>query len=193
MIGLRIENLLLTIIEVSNMTEQGNVSKVILEAWAEEDLGLLRQLNSPEMTVHFGGPETEEKILTRHKRYYEIAQKGTGRMFKIVLLPHLEAVGSVGYWNQTWQGESIYEVGWSVLPAFQGRGLATEATAKAIASINSERKHRFIHAFPKINNPASNAICRKLGFTFIGECDFEYPVGTTIRCTDWRLTVGEQD
>lgn len=175
------------------MTEQRNAPKVIIELWDEGDLDLLRQLNSPEMTVHFVGPETEEKILSRHKRYYEIAQKGTGRMFKILLLPNLEVVGSVGYWDQTWQGESIYEVGWSVLPAFQSKGIATEATAKAINSIHSEMKHRFIHAFPKINNPASNAICRKLGFSFIGECDFEYPVGNTIRCNDWRLTVGENE
>ncbi|QGG54728.1 GNAT family N-acetyltransferase [Paenibacillus sp. B01] len=167
--------------------------KVILELWDEGDLGLLRQLNSAEMTVHFGGPETEEKILARHTRYIEIAQKGTGRMFKILLLPQLEVVGSVGYWDQTWQGEAIYEIGWSVLPAFQGRGIATEATAEAIASIRSEWKHRFIHAFPKINNPASNAICRKLGFSFAGECDFEYPVGTKIRCNDWRLTIGENE
>ncbi|WP_149096554.1 GNAT family N-acetyltransferase [Paenibacillus terrae] len=175
------------------MTEQGNAPELRIELWDKGDLGLLRQSNSPEMTVHFGGPETEEKILARHERYYEIAQKGTRRMFKILLLPHLEVVGSVGYWDQTWQGESVYEVEWSVLPAFQGRGVATEATAKAIASINSEKKHRFIHTFPKINNPVSNVICRKLGFSFIGECDFEYPVGTIIRCNDWRLTVGENE
>ncbi len=111
-------------------------------------------------------------------------------MFKILLFPSLEVVGSVGYWDQSWQGESVYEVGWSVLPVYQGRGIATEATAKAITSIHSEKKHGFIHAFPKISNPASNAICRKLGFSLIGECDFEYPVGTTIRCNDWRLNVG---
>ena len=175
------------------MTEQRNTPGVRIDSWDEGDLGLLRQLNSPEMTVHFGGPETEEKILARHKRYYEIAQKGIGRMFKILLLPNLEVAGSVGYWDQTWQGESIYEIGWSVLPAFQGRGIATEATALAIASIHSEKKHKFIHAFPKVINPASNAICRKLGFSFIGECDFEYPIGTIIRCNDWRLTVGENE
>ncbi|MWV47113.1 GNAT family N-acetyltransferase [Paenibacillus sp. HJL G12] len=175
------------------MTEHTNTPEVRIKLWDEGDLGLLRQLNSPEMTVHFGGPETEEKILARHKRYHEIAQKGIGRMFKILLLPHLEVVGSVGYWDQIWQGESIYEVGWSVLPDYQGGGIATKATELAIASINSEKKHKFIHAFPKINNPASNAICRKLGFSFMSECDFEYPIGTIIRCNDWRLTVEENE
>ncbi|MGS2645029.1 LysE family translocator [Streptosporangium sp. G12] len=40
---------------------------------------------------------------------------------------------------------------------------------------------------PSVGHPASNAICRKLGFFLLGECDFEYPPGTTMRCNDWRL------
>jgi len=160
--------------------------------WDDGDLDLLRLLNAPEMIVHFGGPETEEKILARHKLYCEIAGQGTGRMFKILLLPHNEVVGSVGYWDKAWQEEAVFEIGWSVLPEFQGRGIATEAATKAVASAISEKKHRFIHAYPKINNPASNAICRKLGFLLVGECDFEYPIGNLIRCNDWRLEIGEK-
>lgn len=178
---------------MSDISKQRSTSEIRIEPWDEGDLDLLRLLNSPEMTVHFGGPETEEKILARHKRYYEIAEKGTGRMFKILLLPHLEVVGSVGYWDKIWKKESVYEIGWSVLPAFQGRGIATEATEKAITFVNSEKKHRSIHAYPKIINLASNAICRKLGFSLIGECEFEYPVGNIIRCNDWRLAVGENN
>lgn len=177
---------------VSDISEQRNAPEVRIEPWAEGDLDLLHLLNTPEMTVHFGGPETEEKVLSRHKRYCEITGKGTGRMFKILLLPQLEPVGSVGYWDTIWQEESVYEIGWCVLTAYQGRGIATEATAKAIAYINSEKKRSFIHAFPKINNPASNAICRKLGFSFIGEYDFEYPKGCFIRINDWMLPVSEK-
>lgn len=174
-------------VEVCVMAEQKYRPEVSIEPWDAGDFGLLQQLNSPEMTVFLGGPETEEKLLSRHKRYCEIAGTGTGRMFKILLQPELEVAGSVGYWDQTWHGEPVYEIGWSVLTAFQGQGIAAEATVKAIANIHSEQKHKYIHAFPKISHPASNAICRKLGFTFMGECDFEYPLGTMIRCNDWRL------
>ena len=46
---------------------------------------------------------------------------------------------------------------------------------------------RFLHAFPSVANAASNAVCRKVGFVELGECDFEYPAGHPIRCNDWRL------
>jgi len=81
----------------------------------------------------------------------------------------------------------MYEMGWSVLPAYQGRGLATEAGEIALAQARLERRHQFMHAFPAVDNPASNAICRKLGFSLIEECEFEYPPGHPMIVNDWRL------
>jgi RimJ/RimL family protein N-acetyltransferase len=57
--------------------------------------------------------------------------------------------------NGMWQEESVYEIGWSVLLPYQGRGIATAAVAEAIASARTEQKLRFIHSFPSINNLAS--------------------------------------
>jgi RimJ/RimL family protein N-acetyltransferase len=74
-----------------------------------------------------------------------------------------------------------------VLPAFQGRGIAGMATGQAIAAARSEQKHRFLHAFPSVDNAPSNAICRKLGFTLLEEVEFEYPKGSFMQCNDWRL------
>ena len=74
-----------------------------------------------------------------------------------------------------------------MLPAFQGRGIAGTATSQAIALARSERKHRFLHAFPSVDNAPSNAICRKLGFTLVGEYEFEYPKGSFMQCNDWRI------
>ncbi len=153
-----------------------------VEPWTDGDLDLLRRVNAPEMMEHLGGSETEEQVLARHRRYVE-----TGGMFRIVLLPGGEAAGSVGYWERDWRGETVYEAGWSVLPEFQGRGIAAAAVTEILAQARAERGHRHVHAFPSVGNPASNGICRKLGFSFLGECDFEYPPGNTMRCNDWRL------
>lgn len=165
-----------------------------IERWGEDDLPLLEQLmGDPEMTEHLGGPESHEKILERQGRYVRVGDAGAGRMFKIVDGATGEAVGSVGYWERTWHGEQVYETGWSVIPAFQGRGIAGAGTALAIAEARSERKHRFLHAYPSADNPPSNAICRTLGFTLLGECEFEYPPGRFMQCNDWRLDLFATD
>jgi RimJ/RimL family protein N-acetyltransferase len=165
-----------------------DVSTVRLEPWDSGDLPLLEQLmGDPAMTVHLGGPESHEKIVERQARYEQRSESGAGQMFKIVDEATGEGAGSVGYWERKWRDEEIYEVGWSVIPAFQGRGLATVATEAVIAIVRSERKHRAVHAFPSVDNPASNAICRKLGFTLLGASEFEYPPGRAMQCNDWRL------
>jgi len=139
------------------------------------------------MTEHLGGPETEEKLVERQARYERAGEPGAGRMFRIVELASREAAGSVGYWEKDWRGETVYETGWSVLPEFQGRGIAVAATEQVIAAAREERRYRYLHAFPSVENAASNAICRKLGFELLGDSEFEYPKGHFMRCNDWRL------
>lgn len=173
---------------MSRRESRPGLSTVRIEPWGPDDLPLLQKLvGDPAMMEHLGGPESPEKITERHARYQRVGDAGTGRMFKIVDGETGDGAGSIGYWDRTWHGEPVYEIGWAVIPAYQGRGMAAAATAQAIAMARSEKTHRFVHAFPSVDNPPSNAICRKLGFTLIGECDFEYPPGSVKRCNDWRL------
>jgi RimJ/RimL family protein N-acetyltransferase len=159
------------------------MSPIQLEPWADKDLGLLQQLNTPEIWAHLGGPETEEQVLKRHARYLAI-ETGAGGMFTVVL--DGVTAGSIGYWEREWQDETVYETGWNVLPEFQGKGVATAAAKAIVDRASAAGRHRWLHAYPSVDNPASNAICRKAGFTFAGEHDFEYPKGSFMRCNDWR-------
>ncbi|MGZ3602907.1 MAG: GNAT family N-acetyltransferase [Ktedonobacterales bacterium] len=166
----------------SGMSERRTVR---IEPWGEGDLPLLEALlGDPEMTEHLGGPETHEQLIKRQSRYERLVDSPTDRMFKIIDEATGEAIGSVGYWERDWRGEQVYEAGWSVLPAFQGQSIAGMATAQAVARAQADGKHRFLHAFPSIDNPPSNALCHKLGFTLLGECEFEYPKGHFMRCSD---------
>src|SRR5438132_465256 len=45
------------------------------------------------------------------------AEEGSARVCKIVLQASGEGVGSVVYWERTWRGELVYEIGWEMLPA----------------------------------------------------------------------------
>ena len=166
------------------------MADVRLEPWGEGDLPLLRRLmGDPAMTEHLGGPESEEKLVERQARYERVGEPGAGQMLKIVDPATGEAVGSVGYWEKEWRYQTVYETGWSVLPEFQGRGIAVAATALVIEAAREERRHRWLHAFPSVENAPSNAICRKLGFELLGEHDFEFPPGHWMRCNDWRIAL----
>ena len=159
-----------------------------LEPWSEEDLPLLQALlGDAEMMSDLGGPETPEQIRQRHARYLKLPD--TDHIFKIIATDESKAVGSIGYWAKTWRNQQVSEMGWQVLRAYQGRGIATQAGELAIQQARAERRHPFMHAFPSVHNTASNAICRKLGFSLIEQCDFEYPPGNLMRCNDWRLVL----
>jgi RimJ/RimL family protein N-acetyltransferase len=139
------------------------------------------------MTEHLGGPESPEQLRRRHARYLATAGTDTGAMFVITVGPEARAAGSVGYWEHEWRGETVWETGWTVLPEFQGQGIATRGTILAVERAAAEGRYRSIHAFPSVANGPSNAICRKVGFTLLGEADFEYPKGSFMRCNDWAL------
>ena len=158
-----------------------------IRPWSEDDLALeQRIMGDPAMTEHLGGPETPEQIRARHERYRRI-DPDTGRMFVIVVGPDRLAAGSVGYWEREWGGRMVWETGWSVLPEYQGQGIASRATAVVIEQARAAGKHRFLYAYPSVDNGPSNAICRKAGFTLEGIDDFEYPPGNPMRCNVWGL------
>jgi RimJ/RimL family protein N-acetyltransferase len=159
---------------------------VFLEPWTDADLDIELRANTAEMTEFLGGPESAATIRARHERFLALPGAGTGQMFRIGL-PGAPAAGSVGYWEREWQGATVYEMGWQVLPEYQGRGVASVATRLAAVHAATHGRHRFAHAYPKVAHSASSAVCRKAGFELLGEVDFEYPKGNPIRCQDWRL------
>jgi RimJ/RimL family protein N-acetyltransferase len=164
---------------------------VQLKPWPEAALGLLRLINTPQIRQYVGGPESEEDLLARHRRYLAMPETGSGCMYAVLLGD--EMVGSIAYFRREWQGEQIYETGWNVLPPYQGRGIAGAAGAVLIGIVSElagqGQGPRSLHAFPSVRNAPSNALCRRLGFALLGACDFEYPrgSGTMMRSNDWSL------
>ena len=160
---------------------------VRLEPWGEGDLGLVEQLfGDPRMMQHLGGAQPAAQNRQRLLRY-AAPDSGT---FKIVDLDSGDGVGFVGFWALEWQGEHVLETGWSVIPAFQGRGIATAAAELVVdlarASERPDDVHA-LHAFPAVENIASNALCQRLGFTFLKATVFGDPPRPRLHCNDWRL------
>jgi len=159
---------------------------VTLRPWSGEDFWILERANTPEMTEHLGGPESREGLVDRHERYLRTVG-GSGRMYAIETSQGGESAGVIGFWARTWREEQVYEAGWGVLPEYQGRGLAVAAARAVIAEARRQGDRRRLHAFPGVDHPASNAVCRRAGFTLLGECLFEYPKGHLSSSNDWAV------
>jgi RimJ/RimL family protein N-acetyltransferase len=155
---------------------------VELQAYTDADYWLTEALETdPDVMRELGGPIERDRMPEVHRR-----RLGDPWWFKIVAEPNGSAVGTIGVWETRHGGESLYETGWMVLPAHQGRGIASAALALLIERVREEPRFPSIHAFPPVTNAPSNALCRKFGFVLAEEIDFVYS-GRTLRCNHWSL------
>ena len=128
----------------------------------DEDLTVRLECD-PEMMLHIGGPRPEADVRTAHKRRLALMEQGEARMYTIVAEDSDAVLGTIGIWEIDWKGPQTYEMGWFVLPEYQGKGVATEAARLIILEARSNPEVRYIHAYPTVSNATSNTIARKIG------------------------------
>jgi RimJ/RimL family protein N-acetyltransferase len=137
------------------------------------------------MMEHLGGPRPKEGLAEKLARDVATTEAGDTWILVIVDEASGEVAGSIALWEEEWNGERINEMGWMVLPAFQGRGIGSAAVRAVLDRARTEGRWSTIHAFPPVTNAASNAICRSTGFRFIGE--IELSRWLLLRCNHWRI------
>lgn len=95
--------------------------------------------------------------------------------------------GNVTLWShEDGDDAGLSEIGWMVLPEYQGRGLAKRAVRALLERACDDGRWGVIHAFPGVTNAASNALCRSIGFTLVGERDVTF-AGRVLRANHWRI------
>ena len=152
-----------------------------------DDLELRVRLETdPSVMAELGGPRPKADIAHAHSAALALAAAGESWPLKVTLDGSTSPAGWVTIFASSRDGEPIYEMGWMVLPEFQGRGIASEAVGTMLERARTERRFGVIHAFPGVTNAASNRVCAKNGFTNLGECDVEF-AGLTLRCNHWRI------
>jgi RimJ/RimL family protein N-acetyltransferase len=155
---------------------------VELQHYTDDDLWLTEALETdPDVMRELGGPIDRERLPEIHRR-----RLGAPWWFTIVAESGRPPVGTIGVWETNHDGEEIFETGWMVLPAHQGRGIASAALTLLIERVRAEPRFPSIHAFPPVTNAPSNALCRKFGFVLLGQGDFVY-ADRTLHCNHWAL------
>lgn len=143
----------------------------------------------PVMTAGLGGPLPVEGMADKVRRDAERAAAGTAWIKMIVPGPRTpEAVaGTVTIWAPESDDGPLSEIGWMVLPRFQGQGLGKRAARALLERARDEDRRGVVHAFPAMANAASNGICRSLGFRLLAEREVVF-AGRVLRTDHWAVT-----
>jgi len=144
----------------------------------------VRMRCDPVMMSELGGPLPREGMEAKVRQDVETVVTGAG-WIKMILpdeaAPHVVA-GSVVLWSHEDEEPDpadpapapVSEIGWMVLPEFQGRGLAKQAVRELLRLAHEDGRWGRVHAFPGATNGPSNGICRSLGFTLHGQRDVTF-------------------
>jgi RimJ/RimL family protein N-acetyltransferase len=109
---------------IAGLTAVGiTVTAMRLEMMTPEDVDLrLRTETDPVMMGELGGPRPPDDIERAHAKSLALAVEGRCWPLKVIPDGSSSAVGEVTVFESSHEGETIYEIGWMVLPEFQNRG-----------------------------------------------------------------------
>ena len=155
-----------------------------LRAVRPDDLqAYLRMRTDPRMMAELGGPQDPAEMAAKVAR--DVAASAADTAWTSMIVPDgadpSVVAGTVTLWSHHEDDDggddggspakTISEIGWMVLPEFQGRGLATTAVRAVLVRAARDGRWGTVHAFPSITNEPSNRLCRRSGFRLLGERD----------------------
>lgn len=149
----------------------------------------VRMRCDPVMTAELGGPLPREGIEEKVARDVREARADTA-WIKMIVPDQAEpgaVAGSVALWSHADEGgEPVSEIGWMVLPEFQGRGIGKRAVRALLELARHQGRWGLVHAFPATTNAPSNGICRSVGFRLLEQQDITY-AGRVMRVNHWVI------
>jgi [ribosomal protein S5]-alanine N-acetyltransferase len=126
-------------------------------------------LDRPKSTTIEGAQRFIKNILfgieNQHSFYWVIVLKETNTL-----------IGTICYWNLVREANQA-ELGFELLPKFQGKGIMREALAKVLEYGWNELQFETINAFTKFDNQKSISLLEKFDFqhiTNVKEAQYKY-------------------
>ena len=142
----------------------------------------------PVMMADLGGPLPRDGIAAKVER--DVTAASNDESWILMIVPDendlTTVAGSLFLWMHEQNGETISEIGWMVLPKFQGRGLGKSGVRILLKQARDDGRWGIIHAFPVTTSGASNGICRSLGFTLLGQQDVQF-ADRTLKSNHWVI------
>jgi RimJ/RimL family protein N-acetyltransferase len=149
----------------------------------------VRMRCDPAMMAELGGPLPRDGI--EAKVDTDVRKTRADDYWVSMIVPDPTApevvAGTVGLWShEDGEDAGLSEIGWMVLPEFQGQGYAKRAVRAVLERARDDGRWGVVHAFPGVSNAASNALCRSVGFTFAGERTVTF-ASRELRTNHWLI------
>ena len=142
--------------------------RLILRNVSDKDCESFHKLHSDPIVNRFVGRENSSS-LEKARAYIERMDRLVRNkecLFWIITLKNDDSLlGSVCCWNFDFEN-GIVEIGYEMLPEFQGKGIMSEALKSVTEFTFNEMKANIITAFPSSDNLSSVNILKKLNFQF---------------------------
>ncbi|MFD8013878.1 GNAT family N-acetyltransferase [Streptomyces sp. NPDC058955] len=138
-----------------------------------------------------GGPLPREGMADKVRRDARQAADDLA-WFKMIVPDAISpdvVAGTVTIWSHDTGDGPISEIGWMVLPEFQGQGLGKRAVRTLLEQARDQRRWGLVHAFPATNNVASNSICRSVGFRLLSQAETAF-AGRVFKTNHWVIDPG---
>ncbi|MGW0083440.1 GNAT family N-acetyltransferase [Streptomyces sp. NPDC003393] len=148
----------------------------------------IRMRCDPIMMADLGGALPRERMRDKVSRDARDAAADLAWIKMIVPDPEAPDVvaGSVTIWSHDTDDGPVSEIGWMILPQFQGQGMGKRAAYTLLEQARDDRRWGVVHAFPATSNRPSNGICRSLGFRFIAEQNVTF-ADRVLRSNHWAI------
>ena len=148
----------------------------------------VRMRCDPVMMADLGGPLPREGMEDKVAR--DVRAVAADDSWIKMIVPDEAApdavAGTVVIWSHDEDGEPMSEIGWMVLPEFQGRGIGKLAVQMLLGRARDDGRWGLVHAFPATVNAPSNGICRSVGFRLADERDVTF-AGRVLRSNHWVI------
>jgi ribosomal-protein-alanine N-acetyltransferase len=141
-------------------------ARLILRKVSLGDAQVIHQLRSDIEVVRLMGKKpftTLDEAITYIKRIESLVSNNECIFWGISYGNSTELIGVICFWNFDILNETV-EIGYELLPEFQGKGIMKEAIACLLEYGFDTMGARKIVAFPSVENPASVKLLEKSGF-----------------------------
>jgi ribosomal-protein-alanine N-acetyltransferase len=154
--------------EIPPIVDIGNTERLMIRSPQEKDLEPITALwTDPDVTRYIGGPRDGDMVTDSFRQYISepqaVLQEEWELWWSIIEQRSEQFIGLNAILEKEVEGETVFDLGYFLLPPFWGQGFATEATRRVVAYAFEELNLTSLVAIIDPRNQASQSVAQKLG------------------------------